>query len=205
MKKALTLLILGCSILSFTACSNSSTQVGGGNSVNDNTQSSAQQNNGNIVTDDTENNIQEEANNESASTKVSKNSTLTMSNGDREIEYTLTDVCFMNEVHSNSDNMFASYFPDKDDESYVVAKITIKNVGGDSIGESFFDDIEVTFDGKFKYRMQQLDLESSVMSQFWSCQPLKTVDIYWVQSVPDEVKSMGCNISFKVGKTTYTY
>ena len=177
MKKALTLLILGCSILSFTACSNSSTQVGGGNSVNDNTQSSAQQNNGNIVTDDTENNIQEESNNESASTKVSKNSTLTMSNGDREIEYTLTDVCFMNEVHSNSDNMFASYFPDKDDESYVVAKITIKNVGSDSIGESFFDDIEITFDGKFKYRMQQLDLESSVMSQFWSCQPLKTVDI----------------------------
>ena len=101
--------------------------------------------------------------------------------------------------------MFARYFPDKDDESYIVAKITIKNIGGDSTSYSFFDDIEVTFDDKYNYRMQQLDLDSSVMSQYWSCQPLKTVDIYWVQSVPDEVKTMGCNISFKVGETLYKY
>lgn len=80
-----------------------------------------------------------------------------------------------------------------------------QNIGGDSTSYSFFDDIEVTFDDKYNYRMQQLDLDSSVMSQYWSCQPLKTVDIYWVQSVPDEVKTMGCNISFKVGETLYKY
>jgi len=63
----------------------------------------------------------------------------------------------------------------------------------------------VSFGGKYNYRMQQLDLESSIMSQYWGCDPLKTVDVYFVQSVPDDVKSMGCNITFNVGNTLYKY
>lgn len=137
--------------------------------------------------------------------KINKGETVTMVDGSYEIEYTLKDVVFEKEVHSKSDNQFAQYFPDIDDESYIVAKLEIKNVGGDSVGYNFFDDIQVTFDNKYNYHMQQLDLESSVMSQYWSCQPLKTVEVYWVQTVPDEVKDKGVNITFTVGDTSYKY
>lgn len=205
MKKVLSIIILGCAVLCFTACNNNSPQSTVGNSVDDNSTNIIGDSSTNIIDDNTSNSAQDETPKEPEFIKVNENSMLTMLNGKKEIEFTLTDVCFQSEVHSNSDNMFAEYFPDKDDESYIVAKITIKNIGGDSTSYSFFDDIEVTFDDKYNYRMQQLDLDSSVMSQYWSCQPLKTVDIYWVQSVPDEVKTMGCNISFKVGETLYKY
>lgn len=203
--KKFTSIILGCAILCLTACSNNSQQSVAENSIDDNTTISNQENSVNDVDDNTSNNVQSETSKESEFIKVNKNSKLTMSDGTDEIEFTLTDVCFQNEVHSNSTNPFASYFPDKDGESYIVAKITIKNIGGNSTGYYFFDDIQVTFGGKYNYTLQELDLESSVMSKYWSCAPLKTVEIYWVQSVSDEVKSMGCNISFKVGDDLYKY
>lgn len=137
--------------------------------------------------------------------KIELNNLLEMQNDVEKIEYTLTDVVFQDEVYSNSDNMYATYFPDIEGESYVVAKISVRNIGSDLTGYWIFDDIQVTFNNEYNYGMQQLDLESSVMSQYWTCQPLKITDIYWVQSVPDEVKEMGCNITFTVGDASYKY
>ena len=199
-KKIISFILVSIMCLCLVACGNNTS-----NSVEDNTGNVVEDNTSNIVKDNTSNTqddkgnvVQEEVSKEPDSIKVEMNNTVTLKKQDKEIEFTLTDVVFENEVYSNSDNMFASYFPDIEEESYIVAKITIKNIGGDSVDYNFFDDITVIFDNKFNYGMQQLDLESSVMSQYWSCQPLKSVDIYWVQSVPDEVKTMGCNISFMV-------
>lgn len=202
MKKKLFIGIVTISMLVLYGCGNSST-----NTVADNSTNTVEDNTNNIAdnTNNDTNNVEEAAPEQQETTKISKGETVTMTNGTNEIEFTLTDVAFEKEVHSTSDNMYQQYFPDVDDESYICAKITLKNVGGDSVSDRFFDDIQVTFDNKFNYGMQQLDLASMVMSQYWSCDPLKSIDIYFLASVPDEVKDMGCNISFKVGDTTYKY
>ena len=134
---------------------------------------------------------------------------LTISDGTDEIEVDWQTVEFEKEVYSNSDNKFAQYFPDKEDETYLVAKLKIKNIGGDNVDQSFFEDfdriIEVQFDGKYKYKMQQLDTTSAVMSQFWSIQPLKNQEVYFVQSIPDEIIDKEYVLTFTVGNSTYKY
>ena len=139
--------------------------------------------------------------------KIGQGETVTIKNGTNEIELSIEEVTFENEVYSKSDNMFASYFPDKEEESYVVVKPVIKNVGGDTISDNFFDrgKIVITFGDKFNYPMQQLDLQSSVMSQYWSCAPLKTADVWFVQSVPDEVKTMNYVLTITVDGIVYEY
>ena len=137
--------------------------------------------------------------------KINKNETVEMKSEDFQIEFTLTDVVFKDDVYSRSDNSFARYYCDVEGESYIVAKINVKNVGGETIDYNIFDDMIVTFGDKYSYDMCQLDLESAVLSEYWSCQPLKTTEIYWLMSVPDEVKTMGCSISFKVGDVSYKY
>ena len=202
MRKRLFIGIITISAIALYGCGNTST-----NTVADNTTNTVADNTTNTVADSSgDNNVVADSKpEEQQSVKINKGETVTMTNGSYELEYTLKDVVFEKEVYSKSDNQFAEYFPDIDDESYIVAKLELKNVGGDTVSYNFFDDIQVTFDNKYNYRMQQLDLESSVMSQFWSCQPLKTVEVYWVQSVPDEVKDKGVNISFTVGDTLYKY
>ena len=134
---------------------------------------------------------------------------LTISDGTDEIELDWQTVEFEKEVYSSSDNRFAQYFPDQEDETYLVAKMKIKNIGGDNVDQSFFEDyyrsIEVQFDGKYKYKMQQLDTTSAVMSQFWSIQPLKSLDVYFLQSIPDEIIDKVYELTFTVGNSTYRY
>lgn len=192
--------IITLSMVSLFGCGSTKAVADNTNTVTDNT---------NTVADNTESNssnqVGDSQEKEPEAIKIEKNKTVSMTDGTKEIDFTLTDVVFEKEVHSTSDNMYQQYFPDIDDESYICAKITVKNTGGDTVDYNFFDDITVTFDNKYNYGMQQLDLASMVMSQYWSCQPLKSYDIYFLQSVPDDVKNMGCNITFKVGDTLYKY
>ena len=125
-----------------------------------------------------------------------------------EAKVKIKDVSFMEEVNSTSDNMFKQYFANQDGEKYFVIKMTITNLGGESLSD---DDLEgvaeqtlsVEFDGKYNYHLQQLDSTSSVMSQYWSIQPLKSLDVYLLQSVPDEVTSKSYTAYFSVGGNKY--
>lgn len=126
-----------------------------------------------------------------------------LSNGKNELEITLNDVNFEQEVYSTSDNMFASYFPDIDGESYLVMKLSIKNLGGDNISYQLFDSynsekIVAMFADKYNYRMQQLDTTSSVMSEYWTIAPLKNLDVYFLQTIPDEIIDQPFTITFKL-------
>lgn len=125
-----------------------------------------------------------------------------------EAEVKINDVSFMDEVNSTSDNMFKQYFPNKDGEKYFVIKMTITNLGGDNLSNFDLEPISeqtlnVKFDNKFNYHLQQLDSTSCVMSEFWSIQPLKSLDVYLFQSVPDEVTSKPYTAYFSVGGNKY--
>lgn len=125
-----------------------------------------------------------------------------------EAEVKINDVSFMDEVNSTSDNMFKQYFPNKDGEKYFVIKMTITNLGGDNLSHYDLEPISeqilnVEFDNKYNYHLQQLDSTSSVMSQYWSIQPLKSLDVYLLQSVPDEVTSKPYTAYFSVGGNKY--
>lgn len=147
----------------------------------------------------------------------SKNGVVEIKDGDvlvathetSEIEISWDTVEFQQEVYSKSDNMYASYFPDSENETYIVAKMNIKNLGGDIVSYSVFRDYErdivVTFDNKYNYIMQQLDVTSSVMSEYWTLDPLKSQEVYFVQLIPDEVINKPYTISFTMDNTKYTY
>ncbi len=120
----------------------------------------------------------------------------------------IKDVSFMEEVHNTSDNMFKQYLPNKDGEKYFVIKLAITNLGGESLSNNDLENVgeqtlNVEFDGKYNYRLQQLDSTSMVMSEFWSIQPLKSLDVYLLQSVPDEVTSKPYTAYFSVGGNKY--
>ncbi|MCM1265425.1 MAG: hypothetical protein NC200_04425 [Candidatus Gastranaerophilales bacterium] len=145
--------------------------------------------------------------------------TFSASDSENDLEITVNSVDFEQEVHSlvEDTNMYSQYFPDKEEETYIVMRLNIKNNGGEQISYKIFDGynselreynkITVIFDNKYNYNMQQLDTQSIVMGSNWHIQPLKEQEVYFVQSVPDEVVSMPFTITFKVGNsnTVYTY
>lgn len=139
--------------------------------------------------------------------EVKKGTDTEISDGDNKFTLHLDDVEFDDEIHSKSDNMYSQYYTDQDGETYVVAKMHIKNTGGDSLSYSVFEDynknITIQFNNEYNYYMQQIDPESTVLSQFWVIDPLKTAEVYFAQSVPDEVIKMPYVIQFEVGDTTY--
>lgn len=125
-----------------------------------------------------------------------------------EAEVVIKDVAFMDEVHSTSDNMFRNYYADVDGEKYFVIKLSIKNLGGKTMSDNDISGGEeqypyVKFDNKYEYGLSQLDSTSMVMSPYWSIQPLKSLDVYLLQSVPDEVTSNTYTAYFSIGGNQY--
>lgn len=143
---------------------------------------------------------------------VTLGNTFEASDGDEKVEITVNSVDFEEEVTSP----FTKYgFPNKDNEIYVVAKLTIKNIGYDRIQEKFFDDvvvaddkeIKLVLDGKYNYKMLAVNSEDSIFSEYWSIDPLKSKEIYFIKTVPDELALKPLEISFSFGsnKTLYKY
>lgn len=126
-------------------------------------------------------------------------------NGKDEIEMTCIGAFTCGEVRSKSTNQFAEYFPDISDETYVYLKLKIKNIGGDTVSDMVFKDIKLVFDNKYNYHPQQLDINSDVMSQFWSLAPLKNQEVWFVASIPDEIVNESFLLSFNVGDTTFEF
>jgi len=199
MKKVICIVIILCIGILITGCrcsssydeSNDTKQERSKVTVRNNTENSTTNSTANISKTDSELN------------KIELNNTILLKDG--KIEFTMNGIGFQDEVNSTSDNMYAHYFVDEEGESYFVAQISIRNIGGNTVNYNDFKDIKVVFNDTYNYTMQQVDPASSVLSQFWQCEPLKTTDIYWVQSVPDEVKEMKPYITFKVGNKTYKY
>lgn len=125
-----------------------------------------------------------------------------------EAEVKINDVSFMDEINSTSDSIFKQYFANEDGEKYFVIKMSITNLGGDNLSDEDLEPIgektlNVEFDNKYNYHLQQLDSTSSILSEFWSIQPLKSLDVYLFQSVPDEVTSKPYTAYFSVGGNKY--
>ena len=68
-----------------------------------------------------------------------------------------------------------------------------------------FSALAASIDGKYKYVLQQLDTTNLAMSQFWSIQPLKNLDVDFLQLIPDELIDKPYEITFTVGETVYSY
>lgn len=136
--------------------------------------------------------------------------TFTLSDGTNELEITLNSVDLEQEVHSlvEDTNSFSQYLADQDNETYVVMKLDIKNVGGDSISYKVFDgynsekraynEILLTFGDKYNYKMAQIDTESIIMGYNWNLAPLKSQMVYFLQSVPDEIIDQPFTITFSL-------
>lgn len=130
-----------------------------------------------------------------------------------EVELTIKSISFEQKVKSKSDNMFSYEFIDEPGEKYIVVKTIIKNLGGTAISEQIIQDnwtnitdpLEVVFDEKYTYPMQQVDITNMVLSGFYSIQPLKSLEVYFVVSVPDELTSKPYKVFFSIGENSYYY
>ena len=156
-------------------------------------------------TEESDKSENEDTNSEKTGVVFQTGETLSIKDGDNEIEMLCKSVDFESEVYGSSTNMFASYFPDKEDETYVVMKTNIKNTGGNNVSYSIFDDIGIIFSEKYNYGLQQLDVPNSAMSKYWTIEPLKEQEVYFVQSIPDELTTAPFVITLKVNDDTYTY
>ena len=129
---------------------------------------------------------------------------------DGEAEIKLKDVSFKEEINSTSRNLFKQYIPDIKDEKFLVFETNIKNLSGNNIGDSDLVDENgkiayVIFDGKYEYRLRPIDSTSSILSEFWSIQPLKSLDIYSIASIPEELVSKPFEVYFPVNGIRYKY
>ncbi len=128
--------------------------------------------------------------------------TVSLTDDTNELSLTLSSVDFEQEVHSlvEDTNQFSRYYSDIPGETYIVMKLFIKNTGGNSISEDIFDQnkISLTYDNKYNYQMIQLDTQSIVMSQYWQIEPLKSQEIYFFQSIPDELVGKPYTIDFSL-------
>lgn len=212
MKKFAIIMLAAVCLLTSSACSNQ-------NKENDNDKQDGEEE---IIVetkaDDVENADEEKADKEKTDEEIeSKENIVEIKDGDvvtakqdeDEIEITWKSAEFLQEVYGTSDNSFAQYFTDQVGETYLVAKIKVKNISGDRISEDIFADfdkkIQVCFNDKYNYTVHQIDPDSPVLSRYWSLEPLKTRDLYFLALVPDEVISMPYVISFIIGDTTYQY
>lgn len=132
------------------------------------------------------------------------------SSGEDKLEITFNSVDFEQEVYSAS----GIFFLEKDvDEVFVVARVTIKNVGFNEVGyyiisamaDSYDRHIKLVLDNKYNYEMRLLDAE--YLDSLWGIDPLKSNEFYFVESVPGELNSKPLEISFRVGddETIYKY
>ena len=141
---------------------------------------------------------------------------VTASNDSGEIEIHWEKTEFMDDV------MTTSYVPvggvyahkkDIDGETYLCAMVKIKNTGGSSVdqyiispkGNQYYYDIKVIFDDKYTYSMEQVDITEHMLGDRWKLDPLKTIDIWFCASVPDEIISSPYTITFDIGDATYKY
>lgn len=128
---------------------------------------------------------------------------------DEKIEIHWTGGDYQDEVYSKSDNRFAQYFIDVDDETWLVVQMTIKNLGGNAVNEDIFEDyyksIVVVYDNEYTYVMTQMDVDNLALSRFWEISPLKNKEIYFLASVPDELVGHDCEVMFEVGDVQYVY
>lgn len=144
-------------------------------------------------------------------TIVKKGQTFIKEWEDKEVEVTILDYGYREEVFSESNNMFASYLPDKADEKYYVVEFLIKNNSGDTISYRDFEpDImndktenEYILRDKYKYKFQWIDTTSSAMSSFFSIKPLNQLKVYSVASIPDELTDVNPTVFFTINEDQY--
>ena len=125
------------------------------------------------------------------------------------IEFTINSISWQQTVESYSTNMFRSYYSDISGETYFVVKMTIKNIGSSSTGYSIFDmygatnDPQVIFDNYYNYFLFQMDTTSSVLSPYWSLEPLKTMDVFMLATIPDELVGKEYEVNFATSDTKF--
>lgn len=140
-----------------------------------------------------------------------------LSNEKDKIELTLNYKSLQDEIYGLKEQKYVkTYLSDIENETYLILSVTIKNIGSDSISDSIFDDIILTVTDRYNYNMQQIDPNDSILSQFWVLEPLKTKEIWFIKSIPDEFvgkvpndnymfRSFNLDISLKNGNTIYRY
>lgn len=213
MKKGILTFLAVTVFLTTTACAASNSNSGSsGNSSNESSLQTS--NNSSTIKSSNESSTESISTSSSSVASEPKNKIIqlekqgekhTVADGKYEIEISFNGVDKSSEVRSKSTNMFSQYFVDQSDETYLYLSLDIKNIGGDSVSYRVFDDIKIIYDDKYKYYAQQLDTESPVMSQYWSISPLKSQEVWFVASIPDEIINKSFVFSFKMGKTTFEF
>jgi hypothetical protein len=138
-------------------------------------------------------------------TELAEGTSYTVNYESTEIKFIFNGAVYQDEIYTHSDNMFASYYKNQPDTQYLVVKLFVQNLGGTSINYHEIVEPRLLVDNKYNYTLQQLDMESSVCSQYWSLNPLQSQDVYLFYSVPNEIINKEFEVSFKIGNTPYVY
>lgn len=138
-------------------------------------------------------------------TELVEGSTYTSTYESTEIKFSFNGVAYQDEIYTHSDNMFAQYYKNQPDTQYLVVKLLVENLGGNNISDDDIIEPKLLIDNKYNYNLQQLDMNSSVCSQYWSLNPLQSQDVYLIYNVPNEIINKEFEISFTVGDTPYIY
>ncbi len=138
-------------------------------------------------------------------TELVEGATYTSKYESTEIQFTFNGATYQDEIYTHSTNMFAQYYKNQSDSQYLVIKLFIENLGGNSINYDEIIDPKLLVDNKYNYNLQQLDMNSSVCSQFWSLNPLESQDVYLFYSVPNKIIDKEFEVSFTIGGIPYVY
>ena len=138
-------------------------------------------------------------------TELVEGATYTSKYESTEIQFTFNGAVYQDEIYTHSTNMFAQYYKNQPDSQYLVVKLFIENLGGNNINYNEIINPKLLVDNEYNYNLQQLDMNSSVCSQYWSLNPLQSQDVYLFYPVPNKIIDKEFEISFTVGGIPYVY
>lgn len=108
------------------------------------------------------------------------------------VEYTLTNVEFVDELIPPNPPAYYTYFPGHDGETIMVVEVDVKNISTTTIGSDFYLDCFTLYDGTYEYPATDggfvwIDNEGDFEYYNFSLTALSTEHTYFFYYLPDEV------------------
>ena len=122
---------------------------------------------------------------------------------------TVDDIYFSESLYPPSINGLYHYYAAEDGSTYLIVKVTAKNLKGYELKPADVATVSCTYEGKYKYRAFcafEKDGGSDLSSSSWdSIAPLNTGVCYFLIEVPSEVEHGTVEVSIFTAGSYYYY
>lgn len=113
------------------------------------------------------------------------------------IEMDVTECKKTSAIYPSNPSGYYSYYPDKENESYIYLSGTIKNIGADSLSVDRMH-IQTTLNNKYNYTGFLVADDGDDLDRYPYLKPFSSTRYYIIVSVPDEIANTfsTCRIRF---------